>query len=208
MSFNIETYKDYTIFWSMDEYCIVKDGVILATSDKNNRLGAPKEYIESMILKKEEYDRGYKVGFQDGYESAEAAAENFGQTVNYEQAFENGRTQGRNEALAEPHRGYGEGFAAGEVTGRAESEHKIADLIKKNKLLEYKIAQFTIEIPSFLEDIATPNFDYKIDVRPSNCRNRLKDEGKSHPKSGCQSCQNGGLMGCPHERTKYTVKGD
>lgn len=38
------------------------------------------------------------------------------------------------------------------------------------------------------------------DARPSNCRNRMRDEGKAYPKSGCQSCGNGGLMGCPHER--------
>lgn len=38
------------------------------------------------------------------------------------------------------------------------------------------------------------------DARPKNCRNRLKDERKAYPKSGCFSCGNGGLFGCPHER--------
>lgn len=38
------------------------------------------------------------------------------------------------------------------------------------------------------------------DARPANCRNVLRDEGKPYPKSGCASCGNGGLMGCPHER--------
>lgn len=38
------------------------------------------------------------------------------------------------------------------------------------------------------------------DDRPALCRNRLKDEGKPHPRSGCNVCRNGGMMGCPHER--------
>ena len=36
--------------------------------------------------------------------------------------------------------------------------------------------------------------------RPMNCRNRLRDEGRAHPKSGCDSCGDGGLRGCPHTR--------
>jgi len=35
---------------------------------------------------------------------------------------------------------------------------------------------------------------------PSNCRNVLRDQGKSYPRSGCESCGNGGLFGCPYER--------
>lgn len=38
--------------------------------------------------------------------------------------------------------------------------------------------------------------------RPALCRNRLKDEGKPHPRSGCNVCRNGGMMGCPHERAE------
>lgn len=38
------------------------------------------------------------------------------------------------------------------------------------------------------------------DTRPGLCRNRLRDEGKPHPRSGCAVCRNGGMMGCPHER--------
>ncbi|MRX32783.1 hypothetical protein [Aminobacter sp. MDW-2] len=33
---------------------------------------------------------------------------------------------------------------------------------------------------------------------PANCRNRLRDEGKPYPRSGCASCGSG-LMGCPYE---------
>lgn len=40
----------------------------------------------------------------------------------------------------------------------------------------------------------------RVEKRPANCRNRLRDEGKAYPKSGCASCGNGGIMGCPHER--------
>jgi hypothetical protein len=36
--------------------------------------------------------------------------------------------------------------------------------------------------------------------RPANCRNRLRDEGKPYPRSGCLSCKDGGLRGCPYER--------
>lgn len=36
-------------------------------------------------------------------------------------------------------------------------------------------------------------------VRPNNCRNVLRDEGKPYPKSGCDSCKTGGLTGCPYE---------
>lgn len=38
------------------------------------------------------------------------------------------------------------------------------------------------------------------DNRPSNCRNRLRDEGKAYPRSGCTVCKDGGLRGCPYER--------
>lgn len=36
-------------------------------------------------------------------------------------------------------------------------------------------------------------------TRPENCRNRLKSEGKAYPKSGCDSCGDGGIFGCPYE---------
>ena len=36
--------------------------------------------------------------------------------------------------------------------------------------------------------------------RPSDCRQRLYDEGKDHPKSGCKVCHNGGLFGCIFEK--------
>lgn len=36
--------------------------------------------------------------------------------------------------------------------------------------------------------------------RPDNCRNALRDAGKMHPRSGCDVCGNGGLMGCPYEK--------
>lgn len=36
-------------------------------------------------------------------------------------------------------------------------------------------------------------------VRPNNCRNVLRDEGKPYPKSGCDHCKTGGITGCPFE---------
>ncbi len=38
------------------------------------------------------------------------------------------------------------------------------------------------------------------DTRPIDCRNRLRDEGQSYPKSGCAVCRTGGLTGCPYEK--------
>jgi hypothetical protein len=40
----------------------------------------------------------------------------------------------------------------------------------------------------------------KRDYRPTQCRNRLRDEGKPHPKSGCEVCRDGGIRGCPYEK--------
>lgn len=37
-------------------------------------------------------------------------------------------------------------------------------------------------------------------VRPSDCRNALRDAGKPYPRSGCAVCKDGGLRGCPYER--------
>lgn len=37
--------------------------------------------------------------------------------------------------------------------------------------------------------------------RPANCRNRLRDDGKPYPRSGCAHCRNGGMVGCPYERS-------
>lgn len=39
-----------------------------------------------------------------------------------------------------------------------------------------------------------------MNEKPSNCRNRLRNEGKVHPRSGCAHCKTGGLLGCPFER--------
>lgn len=44
-----------------------------------------------------------------------------------------------------------------------------------------------------------------IDTRPPICRNRLRDENKPYPKSGCGACGNGGLMGCPFEGAVKTT---
>lgn len=40
----------------------------------------------------------------------------------------------------------------------------------------------------------------KTTEKPANCRNRLRDEGKPYPRSGCAHCKTGGLTGCPFER--------
>ena len=37
------------------------------------------------------------------------------------------------------------------------------------------------------------------EIRPPLCRNRLRDEGKAYPKSGCKVCHKGGIFGCPFE---------
>lgn len=43
-------------------------------------------------------------------------------------------------------------------------------------------------------------------MRPANCRNRLRDEGKPYPRSGCAVCRDGGLRGCPYERNGTETK--
>jgi len=35
--------------------------------------------------------------------------------------------------------------------------------------------------------------------RPENCRERLKDEGKAYPKSGCNACHKNAFGTCPHK---------
>lgn len=178
MPFSIEKYEDHTIFWSFPDWCIVKDDVILATT-KDTEESDPRKWIDIKILKKEEYDRG----FQDGYDAAESAASNFGQD-DFDSAFERGRIAGKAEALAQPMKDYEQGFKAGEQSGRAESEHKISELGKKNAELVGKIMQVAFKMPD----------------KPKNCRNRLRDEGKAYPRSGCDYCGTGGMMGCPYER--------
>lgn len=37
-------------------------------------------------------------------------------------------------------------------------------------------------------------------ARPPLCRNALRDAGKPYPRSGCDVCGKGGLLGCPYER--------
>lgn len=39
-----------------------------------------------------------------------------------------------------------------------------------------------------------------VDKRPFNCRNRLRDNGKAYPKSGCRVCTDFLIRGCPYER--------
>lgn len=50
----------------------------------------------------------------------------------------------------------------------------------------------------------------KPDPRPAGCRNRLADEGKPHPRSGCaiEGCVGAlGVGGCPYERCPNTPPG-
>ena len=49
--------------------------------------------------------------------------------------------------------------------------------------------------------LANPTLEPTAPVkRPHTCRNRLRDEGKPYPRSGCAHCKTGGLTGCPFER--------
>lgn len=52
-----------------------------------------------------------------------------------------------------------------------------------------------------------------MDIRPSNCRFRLKDEGKPYPRSSCKACKRGLMQlgnECqyikPHDTTKSIQK--
>lgn len=60
--------------------------------------------------------------------------------------------------------------------------------------------QHAIQVEDQLQPLSTEEV-FQLE-RPQNCRNRLRDEGQVYPKSGCDHCKNGGLMGCPYERNK------
>lgn len=45
---------------------------------------------------------------------------------------------------------------------------------------------------------STPQPVEESEERPNNCREVLRKQGKPYPKSGCFSCGNGGLSGCPY----------
>ena len=38
--------------------------------------------------------------------------------------------------------------------------------------------------------------------KPMLCRERLREEGKPYPRSGCSICRTGGLTGCPYRATR------
>lgn len=40
----------------------------------------------------------------------------------------------------------------------------------------------------------------KKDMRPANCRDRLQDEGKPHPRSGCRVCKDRLFHPCPYDQ--------
>lgn len=63
--------------------------------------------------------------------------------------------------------------------------------------------EFTARLAVIMPDVdtSTPK-PVEPGWRPMDCRNRLRDEGKPYPKSGCASCGDGGLRGCPHTRTE------
>ena len=47
-----------------------------------------------------------------------------------------------------------------------------------------------------IDDKKTVGFLLRNDSASKNCRNRLRAEGKTYPKSGCEICGSGGLTGC------------
>lgn len=53
-------------------------------------------------------------------------------------------------------------------------------------------------------EVYDPRFSLKDDSEdisylPTNCRERLRLEGRAYPKSGCAVCGDGGLHGCRHK---------
>lgn len=40
--------------------------------------------------------------------------------------------------------------------------------------------------------------------KPASCRERLRLEGKPYPRSGCDSCHMGGMLGCPYDKQRPT----
>ena len=62
----------------------------------------------------------------------------------------------------------------------------------KNETINTNPITISEAIKEFVEAAAS-------DIRPANCRNRLRDEMRAYPKSGCGHCKTGGLTGCPFE---------
>lgn len=47
--------------------------------------------------------------------------------------------------------------------------------------------------------------DTTTETRPAACRNRLRDEGKAYPRSGCAVCKDGGMRGCPYDASRIST---
>lgn len=78
-------------------------------------------------------------------------------------------------------------------------------LIKKSLLSEtiervnFSITGWESHVNALMDTLAAAPAQEK-DNRPTNCRNRLSDEGKPYPRSGCAHCKTGGITGCPFKK--------
>lgn len=75
---------------------------------------------------------------------------------------------------------------------------------KRNVMLMWScVRKHDSSIPSdvldYMREQLLNKLNAKPESKPTNCRNRLRDEGKPYPKSGCAYCGHGGLIGCPFE---------
>jgi hypothetical protein len=59
----------------------------------------------------------------------------------------------------------------------------------------------TVPAPAIPEPSPADFMQGPFPVSPERrlCRNRLRNEGKPYPKSGCAHCGNGGMAGCPYD---------
>lgn len=79
-------------------------------------------------------------------------------------------------------------------------QHKEADRLeqmKEEKARKMRRIQLRKEIEERQAELV--RLGQSEDKRPARCRNRLRDEGKAYPKSGCEVCSTGGMTGCPWE---------
>ena len=75
-------------------------------------------------------------------------------------------------------------------------KHHFADVLKSMRSRNHVVG-FQVWLPS----PAPVEAGTVEDRRPASCRNRMRDAGKPYPRSGCNHCGDGGLMGCPFDRT-------
>ena len=60
-----------------------------------------------------------------------------------------------------------------------------------------------VDVPEVVDDnVETRNTANSTDTSqlPNGCREKLRLEGRTYPRSGCDVCGTGGIKGCPYQK--------